>query len=179
MARHSNTGKLVRLALFVSIALIVFIIEAQFPSPVVYIPGMKLGLSNVVTVILLATESKKDAFFVLMTRIFLGSFFAGQMISLAYSLIGGLLSFGAMCVTVMILGKDSLWFTGIVGGVVHNIGQVLAAWVLMKTEAVFAYLPYLILFGIGTGLFCGISAMFIVKHMKKIFPENKLGEKKT
>lgn len=179
MVRHSDTGKLVRLALFASIALIIFIIEAQFPSPVIYIPGMKLGLSNVITVILLATYSKKDAFFVLMTRIFLGSFFAGQMMALVYSLIGGLLSFCAMCITVMILGKDSLWFTGIVGGVAHNIGQVFAAWVLMKTDAVFAYLPYLVLFGIGTGLFCGISAMFITKHMKKIFSVNKSEEKKT
>ncbi len=168
MTRRNDTKKLVSLALFAAIALTVFVIEAQFPSPVVYIPGMKLGLSNVVTVILLATYSKKDAFFVLMTRIFLGSFFAGQMMALAYSLAGGLLSFGAMCVTVMILGKDSLWFVGIVGGVFHNIGQVLAAYLLMQTSAVWAYLPYLVLFGIGTGLFCGLSAAFIVKHLQKI-----------
>ncbi len=179
MSSKNNTKKLVRLALFAAIALTVFIVEAQLPSPVIYIPGMKLGLSNVVTVVLLHTHSKRDALSVLLVRIFLGSFFAGQMAALIYSLAGGLLSFIFMCIAVKVFGKENTWFTGVTGGVFHNIGQIFAARVLMDTSAVFAYLPYLVLFGIGTGLFCGICAGLCIKHLKKLQYSQNSGSKKT
>ncbi len=165
---QNNIRRLVNLSLFSAIALTIFILEAQIPSPFVYIPGMKLGLANIVTLYLLSAYSKKDAFMVLMVRIILGSVFAGQIPALIYSLAGGIMSFAAMCICISILGKKSLWFVGIVGGVFHNIGQIFAAYILMQTSAVFSYLPYLVLSGICAGLFCGASALFFVKCMDKL-----------
>lgn len=163
-----KTEHLVKLSMFAAIALVIFIVEAQFPSPVLYIPGMKLGLANAVTLFLLSEYTKKDAFAVLMVRIFLGSFFAGQMTSLIYSLAGGILSFMVMILCIKIFGKEYIWFTGVCGGISHNIGQICAAALLMETKAVFSYLPWLILFGTGAGLFCGLSAQFLAKHTRRL-----------
>lgn len=169
MTRNTKkTERLVKLSMFAAIALIIFIVEAQFPSPVLYIPGMKLGLANVVTLFLLSEYTKKEAFAVMMVRIFLGSFFAGQMTALIYSLAGGFLSFGAMALCQKLFGKNCIWFTGVSGGVFHNIGQICAAAVLMETKAVFAYLPWLILFGMGAGLFCGLTAQFFIRHIRRL-----------
>lgn len=163
-----NTSRLVRLSMFTAIALTIFILEAQIPSPFFYIPGMKLGLANVVTVFLLYRYKKTDALAVLLVRIILGSFFAGQMISLIYSLSGGLLSLGAMIVCTKLPTKESVWFTGVAGGAVHNIGQLCAAAAVMQTSAVFSYIPYLVIAGIAAGLFCGIAAAFFLKHTDRI-----------
>ncbi len=165
---RNNTRRLVRLSLFSAIALTIFILEAQIPNPFVYIPGMKLGLANIVTLYLLSEYTGKDAFMVLMVRILLGSFFAGQMAALMYSLAGGLLSFAVMFVCFRLSGRKNLWFIGAAGGVFHNIGQIIAASVLMKTSAVFSYLPYLVLSGICAGIFCGTAARFLVKCMDKL-----------
>ncbi|MDD6269729.1 MAG: Gx transporter family protein [Oscillospiraceae bacterium] len=163
-----KTEHIVRLSLFSAIALTIFIVEALLPSPAFFIPGMKLGFANVVTIYLLSCHTKGDAFSVLMVRIFLGSIFAGQIISLAYSLAGGICSFGAMILCRRIFGNEYFWFIGAVGGVFHNIGQICAAALIMKTSAVFSYLPLLVLFGISAGIFCGITASFFVKHTRKI-----------
>lgn len=174
--RSQDTKRIIHLSMFSAIALTIFILEAQLPPPVFYIPGMKLGLANIVTLYLLANYSGKDAFAVLMVRIFLGSFFAGQMLSLIYSLAGGLLSFCAMSLCIKLLGKNSLWFTGIVGGVCHNIAQISIAAIVMKTTSVFTYIPLLIISGIGAGIFCGLTANFLLKHIQRI--KNKTKSKK-
>ncbi len=166
---QNNTLRLVRLSLFAAIALTIFILEAQIPSPVVYIPGMKLGLANIVTIYLLSEYTGKEAFMVLMVRILLGSFFVGQMTALIYSLAGGILSFAVMVICFRISGGKNLWFIGAAGGVFHNIGQVIAAAFLMQTSAVFSYLPYLILSGICAGIFCGAAAHFFVKCMNRFY----------
>ncbi len=177
MNSHGSTKKLVRLSLFSAAALIIFILEAQIPSLIPYIPGIKLGLANIITLFLLATHTKREALAVLMVRILLGSFFAGQMTSLIYSLAGGLLSFIAMCAVINLTGTDSLWFAGVTGGIFHNLGQILAAFILMQTSAVFAYIPYLVIAGIFTGLFTGICSMFHVKHFRRIFSQKSNKEK--
>lgn len=179
MNRQTDTKKLVRLSLLAAAALVIFVLEAQIPSPVVFIPGMKLGLANVITLFLLATHRRREAFAVLMVRIVLGSFFAGQMAALMYSLSGGILSFAAMCLVMVFIGKDALWFAGIAGGVFHNIGQILAARLLMQTSAVFAYIPYLVLFGIIAGLFSGLCSTFLVKHYRRLFLSGAEKSKKT
>ncbi len=169
MSRQSNTGRLVRLSLLAAAALIIFVLEAQIPPIIPYIPGMKIGLANIITLFLLATHSRREAFMVLIVRIILGSFFAGQMAALMYSLAGGMLSFAAMCVVMKLAGKEHLWFIGVTGGVFHNIGQIIAARILMQTAAVYAYIPYLILFGITAGLFCGLCSQLLVRHFRRIF----------
>ena len=85
--------KLTRNALLTAIALTIFMVEAQIP-PLVPIPGVKLGLANIVTVFALFAYKKQDALMILLVRVFLGSVFSGQMMTLLYSLAGGLLCFG-------------------------------------------------------------------------------------
>jgi heptaprenyl diphosphate synthase len=165
---HKATKHLVLLGLYTAIALILFLVEAQLPSPALSIPGMKLGLSNLVTLFLLTCGSKRDAILVLLARILLGSFFAGQMTALLYALSGGLLSFGMMLLCSVLLHRKRIWFTGMVGGISHNLGQILAAWILLQTTAVFSYLPVLVLCGMATGLFNGVVAGFFCKHFQNI-----------
>lgn len=163
-----STKHLVRLALYTAIALTIFILEAQLPPLLPAVPGIKLGLSNIVTLFLLTCETKRDAVLVLLARILLGCFFTGQMMTLIYSLAGGLLSFGMMALCSWIFRKEVLWFTGMAGGVFHNLGQIVAAAVLMQTWAVLYYLPVLVLCGMAAGLFSGFSALFFSKRYQAL-----------
>ncbi len=174
-----STKHLVRMGLYTAIALTIFILEAQLPPLIPSVPGMKLGLANIVTLILLTCETRRDALLVLLARILLGSFFAGQMAALAYSLAGGLLSFCVSMLCSWIFKRETLWFTGIAGGAFHNMGQIAAAAVLMQTSAVLAYLPVLVLCGMATGLFSGLAAMFFIKRFHSLTKTPPKREKKT
>ncbi|MBQ8688690.1 MAG: Gx transporter family protein [Ruminococcus sp.] len=173
---------MVQLGLYTAIALTIFILEAQLPPVLPAIPGIKPGLANIVTLFLLSYQRQhpvRDALLVLLARIFLGSFFTGQMMSLLYSLAGGILSFGVTLLCSRIFKGEVLWFTGIAGGVFHNIGQIGAAAVLMQTSAVLAYLPYLILGGMAAGLLSGLAAGFFVKRMRRISDRAASCQKKS
>ena len=165
-----NTKRLTTDALLTSLALIIFIVEAQIP-PLVPIPGVKLGLANIITVYALFRLGPKDAIAILLGRIVLGSVFAGQMISFFYSLAGGLLCFAVMMVLRKKLAEDQFWIASVIGAVFHNVGQILVAMVLFKTAAVAAYLPVLVVSGIVTGLFTGLAAQFVIDRMRKIRPK--------
>lgn len=121
-----SVKKLTTLALFSTIALTIFLLESLIP-PLVPIPGIKLGLANIVTLILLANGTWRDALVVLMARILLGSIFAGQMMSFFYSLAGGLACLLVMAILHHFLGKKLLWFTSIIGALAHNTGQIIVA----------------------------------------------------
>lgn len=155
--------KLTILAMFTAVSLIIFIIESQFP-PLAPIPGIKLGLANIITLLLLVWFGWREAFAVLILRIGLGSIFAGQIMSLMYSLAGGLLCFIVMSVCMRFFKKDGIWITSVFGAIAHNIGQITAAVLLTSTLQVAAYLPVLIISGVITGAFTGIAARCIVRN---------------
>lgn len=156
--------KLTVLSLFTTLSLIIFALESVIP-PLVPVPGIKLGLSNIVTLILIREYSARDTLLVLLARILLASFLFGQAISLLYSLAGGLLSLGAMLLVNRLLHRRYLFLTGTVGGLFHNLGQLLIALFLTQVSGVLAYLPFLILGGIVTGLFTGLCAHFARKYL--------------
>lgn len=156
--------KLTVLSLFTTLSLIIFALESVIP-PLVPVPGIKLGLSNIVTLILIREYSARDTLLVLFARILLASFLFGQAISLLYSLAGGLLSLGAMLLVNRLLHRRYLFLTSTVGGLFHNLGQLLIALFLTQVSGVLAYLPFLILGGIVTGLFTGLCAHFARKHL--------------
>lgn len=156
--------RMVILSLYTAIALIIFTIEAALPE-LVPIPGIKLGLANIITLFVLSHYSAKEALLVLLIRIFLASIFIGQIVSFLYSLCGGVLAWCGMVVVHKIVGKQYIYFTSIIGGVFHNVGQILAAFYILKLTGIFAYLPYLIISGIITGLFTGIVCWFVNKHI--------------
>jgi len=155
------------LALLTAIALTIFMVEAQLPV-VLAVPGIKLGLANIVTVYAVFVLGPGDALMVLAARVFLGAVFSGQMMTLIYSAAGGLLSWCVLCLLRRLLGREQIWLCSPVAGVAHNIGQLLAAAAVMRTWAVLAYLPYLVLAGIVAGLFTGVAAQGSICQLDKL-----------
>ena len=143
-------------------ALIIFIIEAQLPLPFP-IPGIKLGLANIITLTSIVWLGRKDALAVLIIRIVLGSVFTGNMLTLAYSAAGGIAAYAAMAVSAAVL--KSIVASSIAGAVWHNIGQLAAAAIISHTVQVIYYLPILMISGILMGLFTGIIASAAVRRL--------------
>lgn len=162
-----KTKKLVLMALLSSMALIIFIVEAQIPSPVP-IPGVKLGLANVVTLGAMCLLGRKEAGAVLLVRIVLGSLFAGSPSTLIYSACGGLTAYLVMCVLLRPLGRERLWALSALAGVAHNVGQLGACVLILQTPGLIAYAPVLVLSGLVTGVFTGLCAMFLLNTLQKM-----------
>lgn len=159
--------KLTRNALLTAIALTIFMLEAQIP-PLAPIPGIKLGLANIVTVFALFTYGSRDALMILLVRVFLGSVFSGQMTTFFYSLSGGLLCFAVTLLMKRVLTEKQIWVASITGAVFHNIGQILVAIVITSTPGIIVYLPILLVSGILTGLFTGLCAQFLYGKLKHL-----------
>ncbi len=147
-------------ALFSAIALTIFVLEAQIP-PFLPVPGFKLGLSNIVTLLALLSLGWKEALAILLVRIVLGNLATGQVMAIFYALAGGLLSFVCMKLSLYILKPQQIWVSGTLGGVAHNIGQMLVAVAVTQTAALFVYLPVLLLCGIVTGTMTGFCAQIL------------------
>ncbi len=111
--------RLTVLGLFAALSLAVFAIESAIP-PLVPIPGIKLGLTNIITLIVISNYSNKDALLVLLVRIVLASLFFGQAMSFLYSLAGGLLCLLAMGLAYRALQGHFLFLTSIFGAIFHN-----------------------------------------------------------
>ncbi|MCM1193428.1 MAG: Gx transporter family protein [Butyrivibrio sp.] len=156
--------QLTTLALYVTLSLAVYAIESAIP-PFIPIPGIRLGLSNIITLILLHRYSLRETALVLTARILLSTLLFGQFMSFFYSLSGGFLSLLAMFLTCRLLRGKMRFLTGAVGGLTHNLGQLLTAFALTATPGVLAYLPFLVLSGILTGLFTGFAAFFTDKYL--------------
>ena len=162
-----GAGRITRLALLTAIALTIFLVEAQIPA-LTAIPGVKLGLANIVTVYTMFVLRPGDALLVLCARVFLGAVFSGQMMTLLYSAAGGLLSWCVLCLLRRLLTGEQIWLASPVAAVFHNVGQLLAAAAVMRTWAVMAYLPYLVFAAILAGLFTGVAAQTLIKQLNRI-----------
>lgn len=164
MKTQMSVRKLTSLALFTTLAMIIFAVESAIP-PIVPIPGIKLGLSNIITLVVLKSYSRKDAFLVLLTRILLSALLFGQAMSLLYSLAGGICCFLAMCLIDRLLQGHFLFLTSVTGAIFHNLGQIAVAWLITSVLGVLTYLPFLLLSGIITGLFTGLCAQFTLRYL--------------
>lgn len=162
-----KTKRLCLMALLTAIALTIFMVEAQLPA-LAPIPGMKLGLANIVTVWALFTLGPGDAWMILLARVFLGSIFSGQMMTLAYSLSGGVLCFAVTSGLRRIVTTKQIWVSSVFGAMAHNVGQLLAASVVMKTAVVWYYFPWLMVSGVITGAFTGLAAQFLYGHLSRL-----------
>lgn len=160
--------KLVLLALLTAIALTVFLIEAQIP-PIVPIPGVRLGLANIVTVFAVFAIGSREGAAVLLCRIFLGAVFAGNFSTILYSAAGG---FCAIAVTVgmkKLLTTRQLWVAGALGAMAHNIGQMAAAVAISQTPSLVIYLPLLLAIAIVTGSLTGLSVQILLHRGEKLW----------
>lgn len=156
--------KLTTLALYATLSLAIFAIESAIP-PLLPIPGIKPGLANIITLILLRNASVKDTALVLGTRLLLSTVLFGQAIGFLYSLAGASLSLAAMVLVNRLLQNRFVFLTSVTGGITHNLGQLLVAFLITKVSGILLYLPFLILAGMVTGLFTGLCAHFAQKYL--------------
>ena len=159
-----GAGRITRLALLTAIALTIFLAEAQLPA-LTAVPGVKLGLANIVTVYAMFALGPGDALLVLSGRVFLGAVFSGQMMTLIYSAAGGFLSWCVLCLLRKLLTGEQIWLASPVAAIFHNLGQLLAAAAVLRSWAVMAWLPYLIIAAILAGLFTGVAAQALLRRL--------------
>ena len=159
-----STKKLTLLSLFTTLSLAIYAAESAIP-PLVPLPGIKLGLANIITLILHKHFSRRDAVLVLTARIALSSLLFGQALSLLYSLAGGFFSLAVMALAMKLLNKRYVFLTGAMGGLAHNAAQLLTALAVTSTPGLLAYLPFLVLSGVITGLFTGLCAQFAGRYL--------------
>ena len=164
-----TTRELTLCAVLTAMALALSYRESFFPlSLAIPIPGIKLGLANIVTVYTVFALGAGDALLVLVSRVFLGAVFSGQMSTLLYSAGGGLLCWLALCLLRRVLSRDQIWLCSPVAAIFHNLGQLLVAAGVMKSWAVLAYLPYLVMAGAAAGLFTGLCAQVLIRHLDRL-----------
>ena len=150
--------------MFVALALIFSYVESLVPISI-GIPGVKLGLANLVTVVVLYKVGMKEAFLLTVIRVVLAGFMFGNLFAIVYSLAGGLLS---LCVMALLKQSDKFSVIGvsIAGGVFHNIGQLLVAMAVLESASVAYYFSVLMIAGIVTGFVIGIVSAEIMKRLK-------------
>ena len=160
-----KTKKVAFLGLTIALAMILSFVESQIPA-LIAIPGIKVGLPNIVMVFLLYRVGWKEMVTVSIIRIFLVSLLFGNVQMMTFSLAGAAFSlFG------MILLKKTNWFSAItvsiVGGILHNVGQIIAACLWTSTAQIAYYLPTLFISGTIAGMMIGIVSGLIVKRLEK------------
>ncbi len=168
MKTNSKAYRLVLLSLLVSLALILSYVESFIPLPLP-VPGAKLGLPNIVTMISLFLLGWPLALLIVVARIFLSGFMFGNFFSIFYSLAGGLLSLLVMASLYRFFkNRVSLILISVFGSIFHNLGQVIvAALVLQNINLFFLYFPLLMFIGILTGIVTGIMAQGLLSLLEK------------
>ena len=158
-----KASKLTLLALSVSLAMILSFVESQIPA-LVAIPGVKVGLANIVVVFALYKLGWKEAAVISLTRVFLVGLLFGNGISILYSITGAVVSF-----TAMVLLKQARVFStmavSVAGGVLHNLGQIVMACIIMGTDVLKYYAPFLILSGTLAGIAIGVLAAIMIRRI--------------
>ena len=162
----SKTKQISLCAVLVALALALSWTERFIPlQMVIPLPGVKLGLANIVTLTALYLMGMKLAFLILIPRCILGAIFGGGISGLLFSLCGGIL---AMC--TMALSKRlplfSVYGVSVLGAAAHNIGQIFAAMLMMKSIYIITYLPYLLIVAIFTGLATGAACAGVLRTLQ-------------
>lgn len=151
---------------FTALALIFSYVETLIPINF-GIPGIKLGLANLIIIIALYKMSVKEAYVLSVVRVVLAGFIFGNLFSIIYSLAGGLLS-----LTIMTLlkktDKFSLFGISMAGGVFHNVGQLIVAILVMENLNIAYYMPVLLISGLITGFMIGLVAGEMLKRLSKL-----------
>ena len=160
-----ETRKIARMGLLTALALILSYVESLIPA-FVAVPGVKMGLANIVVVFALYTLGPGEAAIVSIIRVLLSSLLFGSILSLSYSAAGAVISLLSMIILMKtkIFGLTSVSVTG---GVFHNLGQILVACLVLETDVLLYYLPVLILSGTITGAVIGIASSIVIKRLQK------------
>ena len=160
-----RSSRIASLGVFLALSLILSYVETLIPINF-GVPGMKLGLANMVVVILLYLFTPGEAFLISIVRILLSGLLFGNGMSIIYSLAGGLLSFFVMLLFFKL--KIKMIPLSVIGAVSHNTGQLIAAAILVTNYNIVFYLPVLIVSGIVTGLITGTLSAAIHSRLVKL-----------
>lgn len=160
-----KAGRIAYYGLFAALAVLMGYVEMLVPVPVP-IPGVKLGLANVVVLVMLYYMDAKSTFFISLVRVVLcGLLFAG-FAGLLYSLSGALLSFAAMALLKK-TGRFSMIGVSVAGGVFHNVGQITVAALAVENVRMAYYLPFLLVSGVVTGVLIGLVAQMALRYLQR------------
>lgn len=162
-----SAQKLTQLSLLTAAALILYVIELRLPSPVP-IPGVKLGLANIITVVAVYRFRPHEVFLLVTARVILGALFAGNFSALLFSVCGAFLCLGGMLLVRRVLSERELPLCSVLGAMLHNIGQTAAAVWVMQSASVLAYLPILMVTGCVAGLFTGLCAAAVERRLPSV-----------
>ncbi len=164
--RLPNPRKIAALALLTAAALIIYIAEAQIP-PLIAVPGVKLGLSNVIVLTALYLYGRKEAAAVLALKVSLGSFLSGQPSGFLYSAVGGALCLFVMLALKRAASEKQLWAVSAFGAIAFNMGQLAVAAAVMGSDRLLWYAPVLAISGVITGVFTGVLAQLVLPRLRK------------
>ena len=161
-----STRKIIFLSLMISISIVLSIIESSVSTFIFTFPGMKLGLANIMTMVVLFTMGRKEGSLVVIFRIFIiGLIYSGLFTPTFWiSLSGG--TFALLVLIILKGSKLSIYTISVLASLMHMVGQIIAAIIVVKTQALIYYLPYMILISIPTGLITGYLAIKIISKLK-------------
>ena len=159
-----KTKKVAVMALAIALAMILSFVESQVPA-LVAVPGVKIGLANLAVVFVLYKLGWREAVLISLIRVVLISMLFGSVASLFYSLAGAVLSLTGMILLRRIKALSTV-AVSVAGGVLHNVGQIAMACILLETNVIKYYLPFLILSGTVTGVVIGLLAAIMIKRVE-------------
>ena len=158
--------KVAYFGVFTALAIIFSYVESLIPIHI-GIPGVKLGLANLIIVIALYKMSVKEAYLLSVVRVILAGFMFGNLFAILYSLAGGMLSLTIMSILKK-KDKFSVYGISIAGGVFHNIGQLVMAIIVLESVSIGYYFPVLLISGLVTGFVIGVVSNGMMKRLKKL-----------
>lgn len=161
-----KTKKVAMLGLTIALAMIMSYIEALVPLSFA-VPGIKMGLANIVIIFVLYKIGTREAILVSLIRVILVSLLFSNVMAMAYSIAGAVLSLSVMWLLKK-TDKFSVIGVSIAGGIMHNVGQIIMAVILLGTEQIALYLPVLIITGTATGVVIGIVSGLVINRFKNI-----------
>lgn len=162
--RNKKTLQLTTMAFIIAFAMILSFVESRIPA-FVAIPGVKVGLANIAVIFTLYKLGVKEAIIVSVIRVILISMLFGSAVSLIYSISGAALSLLSMMLLKKLTPLTEI-AVSVTGGVMHNIGQIVAASFLLSTNVVVYYLPFLLVSGTIAGIVVGIASAILIKRVK-------------
>ena len=157
--------RIAELSVLTAVSLIIFIVELQIPNPFP-IPGIKLGLANIITVFAVYHYKAYEVAMIVTVRLLLGSVFSGNFMALIYSASGAFLCLLGMLLLKRIIDEKHIWIASVFGAVLHNTGQIIAAVIVTQTVEIVAYYPFLLVSGCLAGAFTGLCAQLIMPRIK-------------
>lgn len=165
-----NTRKITEFGLLLAVSLVLAYFESLLPV-MIAVPGVKLGLANIVTMLVMYRSGVKQAFLFMTLRVIMAGFLFSGITGILYSFAGGLL-----CISVMCIVKRFPFFStmgvSMAGAVFHNLGQIIIAFIVMENAHILYYFPVLCITGLISGFAVGYLSELLIRWFGKMFPED-------